>query len=251
MRTRIIAKLDVKPPYVVKPVYFDGLRKIGLSSMLAKKYYEQGADEIVYIDIVASLYQREIILSDIKQTANEILVPFAIGGGVTSIDDISSIFRSGGDKVIINTYAIQNNPQIINQASEIFGNQSIIINIEAKKWDNWYECYSDGGKIQTGKNVISWVKEVEQRGAGEIILQSVDNDGIQKGFNKELAKMVVDAVNIPVIVASGAGSLEDIYNLITYANPSGVAISSVLHYNKYTINDIKDYLSKHGIEVFR
>lgn len=251
MRTRIIAKLDVKPPYVVKPVHFEGLRKIGLPVDLAKKYYEQGADEVMYIDIVSSLYQREILFDEIEKTANELFIPFGVGGGVKTIEDFSKLFHSGADKVAINTYAVQENAEIINQAAEIFGNQAVVVNIEAKKWDNWYECYTDCGRIQSGRNVIEWAKEVEQRGAGEIFLQCVDTDGRQMGFDIELSKQIVDSVNIPVIIASGAGKLEDIKELIEYAKPSGVAISSLLHYDKYTVKDIKEYLRNNGIEVSR
>jgi len=249
MRTRIIAKLDVKPPYVVKPVHFEGLRKIGNPFELAKKYYDQGADEIVYIDIVASLYQREILLDQIEKTANELFVPFGVGGGVKSIDDFSRMFHAGADKVLINTHAIQENPDIINQAAEIFGNQAVVVNIEAKRWDKWWECYTDCGRIQSGKDVLEWVKEAEHRGAGEILLQSVDHDGRQKGFDKELAKKVVDSVDIPVIIGSGAGTLEDIKDVIDYAAPSGIAIASLLHYDKLTIREIKSYLSANGIKV--
>lgn len=249
MRTRIIAKLDVKPPFVVKPVHFEGLRKIGMPVELAKKYYEQGADEVMYIDIVSSLYQREILFDEIEKAANELFIPFGVGGGVKTIDDFSKLFHVGADKVLINTYAVQENPDIINQAAEIFGNQAVVVTIEAKRWENWWECYTDCGRIRSGKNVLEWVKEVEERGAGEILLQSVDHDGRQRGFDLELAKQVVQSVNIPVVVASGAGNLENIKELIEYANPSGVAIASLLHYNQYTIQDIKEYLRSNGIGV--
>lgn len=249
MNTRIIAKLDVKPPYVVKPVHFEGLRKIGTPLELAQKYYDQGADEVIYIDIVASLYQREILFDKIEKAANALFIPFGVGGGVQTIEDFSKLFHVGADKVILNTYAVQKNPDIINKAAEIFGNQAVVVNIEAKKWDTWWECYTDCGRIRSGKDVLAWVKEVEQRGAGEIILQSVDHDGRQRGFDKELAKKVVESVQIPVVVTSGAGSLENIKELIEYAKPSGVAIASLLHYNKYTINDIKEYLRSVGIKV--
>lgn len=216
---------------------------------LAKKYYVQGADEILYLDIVASLYQREILFGDIEQTANELFIPFGVGGGVKSIDDFSRLFHAGADKVVINTHAVQNNPDIINQAAEIFGNQAVIVNVEAKCWGNWWECYTDCGRIQSGKNVLEWVKEAENRGAGEILLQSIDHDGRQRGFDLELAKEVVSSVNIPVVVASGAGKLENIKELIDYAAPSGVAIASLLHYDKYSIQEIKEYLRNNGIEV--
>ena len=249
MRTRIIVKLDIKPPYVVKPVHFEGLRKVGNPATLAKKYYAQGADEVMYVDIVSSLYQRGIIFDEIEKVANELFIPFGVGGAVRSIEDFSKLFHIGADKVIINTYALQENPNIINEAAQIFGNQAVVVNIEAKSWDGWYECYSDCGRIQSGKDVLEWAKEVEERGAGEILLQSVDKDGRERGFDVELAKKVVDLVNIPVVVASGAGKLEDIKELIEYAQPSGVAVASLLHYDKYIIQEIKEYLRENGMEV--
>ena len=249
MNTRIIAKLDVKPPYVVKPVHFEGLRKMGKPSELAKKYYDQGADELFYIDIVSSLYQRKILSEGISETASELLIPFAVGGGVNSIDDFSKMFHMGADKVVINTYAVQQDPNIINKAAAVFGSQAVVVNIETKKWHQNWECYTDCGRIQSGKDVMEWVKEVEQRGAGEILLQSVDTDGRRRGFDIELSKEVVKSVDIPVVVASGAGSLEDIKVLIETASPSGVAIASLLHYDQVTIQDIKNYLKNSGIMV--
>ncbi|MAD40823.1 MAG: imidazole glycerol phosphate synthase subunit HisF [Arcobacter sp.] len=251
MNTRIIVKLDVKPPFVVKPVHFEGLRKVGTPSEMAKKYYNQGADEIMYIDIVSSLYERDIIFEEIEKTANELYIPFGVGGAVKSIDDFSKLFHIGADKVAINTFAVQKDPTIINKAAEIFGNQAVVVNIEAKNWNSHWECYTDCGRIQSGKDVIEWAKEVEKRGAGEILLQSVDKDGRNNGFDLELAKQVVQSVNIPVVIASGAGKLEDIKKLIEYAKPSGIAIASLLHYDKVTINDIKEYLRKNNIEVSR
>jgi len=249
LNTRIIAKLDVKPPYVVKPVHFEGLRRVGTPSVLAKKYYDQGADEVVYIDIVSSLYQRNIIFDEIEKTANELFIPFGVGGGVKTIEDMSKLFHLGADKVFINTHAVQKDPTLINRAAEIFGNQAVVINIEAKKWKDHWECYTDCGRMQSNKDVLEWVKEVERRGAGEILLQSVDHDGRQRGFDIELSKKVVESVNIPVVIASGAGKLEDIKKLIEEAKPSGVAIASLLHYNKNTVKDIKDYLRENNIEV--
>jgi cyclase len=249
MKTRIIAKLDVKPPYIVKPVHFEGLRQIGLPHELAKKYYEQGADEVFYIDIVASLYQREILFNEIEKSANELFVPFGVGGGVRTIEDFSKLFDNGADKVVINTHAVQEDPEIINKAAQIFGNQAVVVNIEAKKWDTHYECFTDCGRIKSDRNVIEWADEVESRGAGEILLQSVDADGRQRGFDIDLAKQVVENVKIPVVVSSGAGKLEDIKELIEYAQPSGVAIASLLHYDLYQIKDIKDFLRNNNIEV--
>jgi imidazole glycerol-phosphate synthase subunit HisF len=247
MNTRIIAKLDVKPPYVVKPVHFEGLRKIGDPGVLAKKYFEQGADELFYIDIVSSLYQRKILHDGIIKAANELFIPFAVGGGVKNIDDFSDLLRIGADKVVINTYAIQHDPNIINKASEIFGTQAVVVNIEAKKWDHNWECFTDCGRIQSGKDVIDWAKEAQERGAGELLLQSVDYDGRKKGFDIDLVTKVVNSVEIPVVASSGAGSLEDIGNLIKIANPSGVALASLLHYDELTIQDIRNYLKNEGL----
>ena len=241
--TRIIAKLDVKPPYVVKPVHFEGLRKMGDPSELAKKYYNQGADELFYIDIVSSLYQREILFDGIEEVANELFIPFAAGGGVKSIDDFSKMFHMGADKVVINTYAIQKDPSIIDKAAKIFGSQAVVVNIEAKRWQEQWECYTDCGRIQSQKDVSEWASEVEQRGAGEILLQSVDADGRCRGFDIELSSKIVNLVNIPVVVSSGAGSLEDIKTLIEAVQPSGVAIASLLHYDRTTVQEIKKYLN--------
>jgi len=249
MTTRIIVKLDIKPPFVVKPVHFEGLRKIGVPSDLARKYYKQGADEVYYIDIVASLYQREVLFDEVENVANELFIPLAVGGGVRSIDDFSNLFHRGADKVVVNTYAVQDDANLINQAAKTFGNQAVVVNIEAKRWGNHWECYTDCGRIQSGKDVVEWAKEIEQRGAGEILLQSVDTDGRQRGFDIDLAKQVVESVNIPVVVASGAGSIEDIKTLIKEVSPSGVAIASLFHYDRLTVTDLKESLRENGIEV--
>ena len=247
MSTRLIAKLDVKPPNVVKPVHFEGLRKMGEPLDLAQKYYSQGADEIFYIDIVSSLYRRKILFDQIEQACKNLFVPFAVGGGVKSIEDFSNLFHKGADKVLINTYALQDDPNLIDEAAKIFGCQSVVVSIEAKSRRGVYDCYTDCGRIRSNKLVYDWVKEAESRGAGEILLQSVDKDGRQRGFDLELSSEVVDLVNIPVVVSSGCGELSDIKELILHANPSGIAIASVLHYNKLTIAEIRKYLSKENL----
>jgi len=243
VKTRIIAKLDVKPPHVVKPIHFEGLKKIGSPIELAKTYYKQEADELFYIDIVASLYQREILFDAIESVANQLYIPFSAGGGVRKIEDFSRLIHMGADKVVINTFALQEDPNLIDKAAKIFGSQALVINIEAKKFQNKSICYSDCGRISSELEVVEWAKEVESRGAGEILLQSVDHDGKQQGFDLELANQVVSAINIPVVVGSGAGSLKDIKSLIENVRPSGVAIASLLHYQKISIQDIKEYLA--------
>lgn len=249
MKVRLITKLDVKPPYVVKPIHFEGLRKIGDTASIAEKYFKQGTNEIFYIDIVSSLYQREILYDEIKRTAQNIFVPFTVGGGVKNINDFSKLFHSGADKVCINTYAIQNNPNIINEAAKTFGSQAVVVNIEAKRIENNWLCYTDGGKIQTKKDVLSWVDEIQDRGAGEILLQSIDTDGTQEGYDLELAANVISKSYIPVVISSGAGNLEHIKTLIVQTNPSAIAVSSILHHENSTIPDIKKYLAQNGIEV--
>lgn len=249
MPLRVIARLDVKPPYVVKPVHFEGLRKIGNPADLALKYYNQGADEILYIDIVASLYQRPIILDTICETSKDLYVPFAAGGGVKTVEDFERLLHHGVDKVVINTFALQNDKLIIQCAAEIFGSQAVVVHIVGKKWQDWWECYSDCGRIRSGKDAVAWAEEVEGLGAGEILISSVDRDGRKRGFDIELISRIVDRVNIPVIAASGAGSPEHIRDMILQAHPDAVAVGSLLHYNETTIGSIKEYLSDNGIEV--
>lgn len=239
---RIIAKLEIKSEWVVKPIYFEGLKRIGDPRKIGQKYYEMGIDEIIYIDIVSSLYRREISHKQIKEFSKDIYVPIIAGGGVNSEEGFIKLLNSGADKVAINTYALQKNADLIDDLAMRFGSQAVITNIEAK-WveDNWY-CYTDNGRIPTNKKVLDWVKEVEQRGSGEILLQSVDKDGSKKGFDKNLIGEVVSNTSIPVIAASGAGSLHDIKNLITHCKPSGVALSTLLHYELNTIEEVRGLL---------
>jgi cyclase len=251
MPVRIIARLDVKPPNVVKPVHFEGLRKIGTPKDLAFTYYQQGADEILYLDIVASLYQREILLEQIRETAGSIFIPFGAGGGVRSIQDFARLIHNGVDKVIVNTFPLQTDPGLIDLAARTFGSQAVVVHVEAKRWNGWWECYSDCGRIRSGRDVLGWVEEVEQRGAGEVLISSVDRDGRRRGFDVELIREVTSRTTIPVIAASGAGSLEDIREVIREARPDAVAIASLLHYGSTTVGEIKDYLDGHGIPVAR
>lgn len=249
MPLRIIARLDVKPPYVVKPVHFECLRKIGKPSDMALKYYNQGADEILYIDIVSSLYRRQILLDQICETSNELYIPFAAGGGVKTLKDFENLLHHGVDKVVINTFALQQDAQIIRNAAEIFGSQAVVVHIVAKKWQDWWECYSDCGRIRSGKDALDWAQEVERLGAGEILVSSVDHDGRNRGFDIELISRIVENTKIPVIAGSGAGSLEHIREMIVQANPDAVAVGSLLHYNTETIGTIKQYLHENGITV--
>ena len=242
---RIIARLDIQPPYVVKPIQFEGLRKINSPNLLATKYFKQGADEIIYIDIVSSLYRREPLFDLIHQTSKEVFIPFAAGGGIRNLDDCLKIINSGADKVILNTHAILN-PSLIKQASEVLGKQSVVIHIEAKKHFDWWECYTDCGRIPSGIDVVNWAKEVELLGAGEIVLSSVDRDGLQSGFDVDLVKSVCDVVSIPVVASSGVGTIEHIIELLSKVEPSAIAIASALHYENLDISTIKSFLRDNG-----
>ena len=244
---RVIAKLEAKPPNIVKPIHFEGLRKIGNPNLLARKYYEQGADEIIYIDIVSSLYQRSPLFSEIENFTNDIFIPLAIGGGIKSIEDISKMFHCGADKIALNTFPLQNDASLIDKASKKFGSQAILISIEAKRKDSRWECYSDCGREESGIDVMDWAKEVEARGAGELLIQSVDKDGTRSGFDIDLIKRIKEKINIPIIAASGAGSLEDIIEMAKIASPDAIAISSLLHYDLISIKQIKLALAKENL----
>lgn len=242
---RIIARLDVKPPFVVKPVHFEGLRKIDTPSNLVNKYKD--ADEIVFIDIVSSLYERDIQFDLIKDVAKDVFIPFGVGGGIKSLDDAKKFIHNGADKVILNTHVLKN-PNLIEEIVKHFGSQAVTIHIQAKKWDNWYECYSECGRERSYKDVLKWAKEVEELGAGEILLSVVDMDGRKRGFDLEITKQIIENINIPIIVGSGAGTKEDILE-VAKLNPSGIAIGSILHYDILNIKEIKSYLDKNGIKV--
>lgn len=244
MKTRVIARLDAKPPYIAKPIFFEGLRKIGMPEELALKYSTAGADEICYIDIYSSLCRRPIQFDPIKSVASKILTPFAVGGGIRSIDDMKSLFDSGADKIIINTYAVMENPSIIDKAESLFGSQAITVQIDAKWKGSWWECYADCGKTPSGRNVIEWALEAEKRGAGEILISSIDQDGTQKGFDVNLIKKVNEATSIPIIAGSGAGSLEHIEKMASEAAPSAITIASAIHYGLVSINEVKAVLKK-------
>jgi len=228
---RIIPRLDIKGPNLVKGIHLEGLRVLGLPEQFARFYYESGADELMYMDVVASLYGRNSLHDIISKTASEIFIPLTVGGGIRTIDDIRNVLRAGADKVCLNTAAI-NNPQLIKEASLQFGSSTIVITIEAiRQLNGEYLAYTDNGREYTGIEVVSWARRVEELGAGEIVITSVDNEGTGSGFDINLTKLVSEAVSIPVIAHGGAGSLEDISDIIKATEISAVCLSSVLHYD--------------------
>jgi imidazole glycerol-phosphate synthase subunit HisF len=228
---RIIPRLDIKGPNLVKGIHLEGLRVLGKPEDFAKLYYEQGADELIYQDTVASLYQRNSLTDIITKTAKNIFIPITVGGGLRTLDDINKVLRAGADKVAINTAAIKN-PDFITEASRAFGSSTIVIAVEAiKQPDQSYLAYTDNGREYTGIDAISWAKEAEDRGAGEILLTSIDQEGTGNGFDFTLVKMVSEVLTIPVIAHGGAANDSHIFTSIKDSGADAVAIASMLHYS--------------------
>jgi cyclase len=229
--TRIIPRLDIKGPNLVKGIHLEGLRVLGDPAEFAKYYYENGADELIYQDVVASLYERNSLHDIISKTAKQIFIPITVGGGLRTIEDIKNVLRAGADKVSLNTAAIKN-PKFIREASLQFGSSTIIIAIEAIKQANGeYHAYTDNGREESGLEVKNWAQKAEELGAGEINITSVDREGTGLGFDYELIKLVSDAVSIPVIAHGGAGKLEHTTEAIIKGNAHAVTLASLLHYD--------------------
>jgi cyclase len=227
---RIIARLDIKGPNLVKGIHLEGLRVLGKPEDFARKYYEDGADELMYIDVVASLYERNSLKDIITRTAKETFIPLTVGGGLRTVEDIKEVLRAGADKVSLNTAAIKN-PELIRDASRKFGSSTIVVTIEAIKHpDGQYYAYIDNGREYTAVEVLSWAKRVEELGAGEIVITSVDREGTGKGFDIDLTKKISSIVSLPVIAHGGAGKVEDVKTVIQDGNADAVAVASILHY---------------------
>lgn len=228
---RIIPRLDIKGPNLVKGIHLEGLRVLGKPEDFAKYYYQTGADELLYMDVVASLYNRNSLHEIISKTATEIFIPLTVGGGIRTIDDIKAVLRAGADKVSLNTAAVKN-PSIIKEASKIFGSSTIAVSIEAiKQPDGKYFAYIDNGREETGFEVLDWAKKVESLGAGEIIITSVDKEGTAEGYDTTLTKMISQNLSIPVVACGGAGNTDDIYQAISKGGANAVIIASILHYD--------------------
>jgi cyclase len=252
MNKRIIARLDIKGPNLVKGIHLEGLRVLGKPELFARYYYEAGADEMMYVDVVASLYNRNSLHDIVTRTAKEIFIPLTVAGGIRTLDDIRDILRAGADKVSLNTTAIKR-PEIIKEASRKFGSSTIVVTIEAiKQPDGRYISYTDNGREYTGIEVLRWATMVEALGAGEIVITSVDREGTGLGFDLELTKMVAETVSIPVIAHGGAGSLEDIKSVIKTGKADAVAVASMLHYEFISKKGINgDYKKEGNIEFLK
>ena len=231
MNIRIISRLDIKRPNLVKGVQLEGLRPLGLPEKFAEFYYNEGADELFYQDIVASLYGQNALYELISKTSKNIFIPLTVGGGIRKIEEISKILRAGADKVSINSAAFSN-PNLISKACKIFGSSTIAASIEVIKSSNGkYYAFTENGRNPTNQEVLEWSKKLEKMGVGEIILTSVDNEGLGIGFDIELVKKVIENVNLPVVIHGGAGNKKDILDLIRNTKVSGVAIASMFHYS--------------------
>ena len=248
-KIRLIARLDIKGPNLIKGIHLEGLRVIGSPNEHALKYYQQGADELIYMDCVASLYGRNSLGDIIQSTAKDVFVPITVGGGIRSVGDATNLLRCGADKVAVNTAAVAN-PQLISEISQRFGSQCMVLSIEAKQVDpNKWEVYVDNGRERTGLNVVDWIKKGVDLGAGEILLTSVDREGTQKGFDIPLLQAVTQEVSVPVIASGGMGKPEDMIDAVLQGQTDAVAMADILHYNRATLGDIRSAARIAAIEV--
>ncbi len=247
--TRIIARLDIKGPNLIKGIHLEGLRVIGSPGEHALKYYLQGIDELIYMDCVASLYGRNHLGDIVRSAAQDIFVPMTVGGGIRSVEDATQILRSGADKVAVNTAAVAN-PQLITDISRRFGSQCMVLSIEAKQvGPNRWEVFTDNGRERSGLDVVEWVKRGVTMGAGEILLTSVDREGTRKGFDIALVKAVTAEVSVPVIASGGMGKPEDLLEVVQEGGADAVAMADILHYNRADVGQIRALAEGAGLGV--
>ena len=247
--TRLIARLDVKGTNLIKGVHLEGLRIIGSPNEHSRRYYEQGADELIYIDCVASLYGRSNLGDIVQSAAQDVFIPMTVGGGIRSVEDVTRLLRRGADKVAVNTAAVAN-PGLITDIARRFGSQCMVLSIEAKRIgaDRW-EAYTDNGREYTGLDVIEWAKRAVALGAGEVLLTSIDQEGTRKGFDIELVRAVTSEVAVPVIASGGMGSPKDIVGVVQSGKADAVAMADILHFRRATIADIRATARGAGIHV--
>ncbi|MGF7398801.1 imidazole glycerol phosphate synthase subunit HisF [Thermoanaerobacterium thermosaccharolyticum] len=247
---RIIPCLDVKDGRVVKGVNFVNLKDAGDPVDVAEEYNRAGADEIVFLDITASYEKRDIMIDVVKRTSEKVFIPLTVGGGIRTIDDFRRILRAGADKISINSEAVKN-PDLIKDASKKFGSQCVVVAIDAKRRDDntGFDVYINGGRVNTGYDVLEWAKKVESLGAGEILLTSMDADGTKNGYDIELTRMVAEKVNIPVIASGGAGNKEHFKVVLTEAKADAALAASLFHYGELKISELKSYLKENHVPV--
>lgn len=247
---RIIPCLDVNMGRVVKGVNFVNLKDVGDPVEIAKFYNEEGADELVFLDITASNEGRKTMIDVVKRTAEKVFIPLTVGGGISSLEDIKNILRAGADKVSLNSAAIRN-PQLVKEASDRYGAQCVVVAVDAKMRDDksGWNVYINGGRIDTGMDALEWVKKAEILGAGEILLTSMDADGTKAGYDIALTKAVSSAVNIPVIASGGCGKIEDFFEVFDKSGADAALAASLFHYRELSIKEVKEYLDKKGVPV--
>jgi len=246
---RLIARLDIKGPNLIKGIHLEGLRVLGDPNEFAMDYYKQGIDELIYMDCVASLYGRNHLSEIIKTAARNIFVPMTVGGGIRSVDDATEILRSGADKIAINTAAVAT-PDLIKNISRRFGSQCMVLSIEAKKIsENKWEVYTDNGRERSGRDVVGWARECELQGAGEILLTSIDQEGTRKGFDIGLVKAVSESVDIPVIASGGMGISADLTRVVLEGMADAVAMADILHYKRSTVAELRGVAREAGFGV--
>ncbi len=249
IKKRLIARIDVKNEFVIKGIHLEGLRKIGDPNEIAKKYYDNGIDEIIFMDAVAAYYDRNSLSHIIEKATNDIFVPITVGGGIRNVNDIQNALNSGADKVAINTQAIKT-PNFIKEASRVFGSQAIVASIDAKKIssEKWV-AYTDNGREPTNIDVLDWVKELELLGAGEIMLTSIDKEGTKSGFDEELNSLISKIASIPLIVSGGGGDKIHCRQAISVEGTDAIAIASILHYEIDSIASIKSEINNSKINI--
>jgi imidazole glycerol-phosphate synthase subunit HisF len=246
---RLIARLDIKGPNLIKGIHLEGLRVIGSPNEFALDYYNQGADELIYMDLVASLYGRNHLGDLIKNAVRDIFIPITVGGGIRTVEDAREILRSGADKVAVNTAAVSN-PKIVSEIARQFGSQCMVISIEAKEVEpNHWEVYTDNGRERTGIDVLDWVKLCASNGAGEVLLTSIDREGTRQGFDIELVKAVSAVIDIPIIASGGMGSLEDLLPVVVEGGADAVAMADILHYRRFQVGDVRSFAASAGLGV--
>ena len=248
---RLIARLDVKGPNLIKGIHLEGLRVIGAPNDFARRYYAQGADELIYIDCVASLYGRNSLGDIVQRAAQDVFIPMTVGGGVRTVDDAMHLLRCGADKVAVNTAAVAN-PQLISDIARRFGSQCMVLSVEAKRiGPGRWEAFTDNGREDTGLDVITWIKRGVALGAGEVLLTSVDKEGTRKGFDVELVNAVTSEVSVPVIASGGMGNTDHLLDVVQRGQADAVAMADILHYGRASFADIRRATHDAGIPVRR
>ena len=246
---RLIARLDIKGANLIKGIHLEGLRVVGDPQDRAEKYYQDGADEIIYMDTVASLYGRNNLIDVVTRATEHVFVPMTVGGGIRSVEDARALLRAGADKVAINTAAVKD-PTLIKKLSDVWGSSTIVLSIEAKKTaEGKWEAYTDNGRERTGLDVAQWAQRGAELGAGEIFLTSVDKEGTRKGFDCELVSEVTKFVDIPVVASGGFGEFNHINDVLQIGRPSGIAFADSLHYNRISLTEIRNFCARNNIST--